>query len=90
MAEPVKVHLPNGKDAICFPTTASVLFLDPVQLAEIIDFLSSGQFLGQKFVQAVVVKPPEHVRSIPTPGTHAGEAVVVFTPPPAPIRPSSE
>jgi hypothetical protein len=87
---PVRVKLPNGKDAICFPTAASVLFYDPVQLAEIIDLLGSGQFAGQKFIQVSIIKSPENIRAIPKPKTNPGEAVLVFAPPPAPIRPSSE
>ncbi len=81
------VKLPNGKNAIVFPTTASVLFHDAVQLAENIDFLLSGQFSGQELILATIVKQPEQDLSSKT---HAGEAVLVFTPKPVPIPPSSE
>ena len=90
MVESINIKLPNGKDAICYPTAASVLFLDPVQLAEIINFLISGQFICQNFIQAVIVKQPEYISATPKGVTHAGEAVLVFGPRTMPILPSNE
>jgi len=83
MAHIANIPLPNGRVAVCFTTSASVSFLDAGQLADIIDFLSEEQYIGQKVENITIVKQLDSL-------SHAGEAVIIFAPPPAPILPSYE
>jgi hypothetical protein len=87
MVNSIIITLPNGKKSVCHPTAASVCYHDPVQLAEIINFLVMGHYSNQELITVVTVKMPDiDLGSI----SHAGEAVLVFTKPQEKIEASLE